>query len=735
MWACLGVYAVGLLLPTKGFEPLVDGGLSTLTDWVPVAVCWRALYRTRGQGAHVILAAGAVTSFALGDSYYLFASTAGGELPFPSAADEGYLLFHALMVAALAALTRRQVRAPALSVVLDGAVGALGAAAVLAVVLDPIVGPAVAGPASLGTVLGVAYPMFDLVLVAFVTGLAAALGVRLGRGWASLACGLLVFAVADATYALLVLPGRWVDGTLLDASWALGLALIAVWINNSDRPNEQAVHGAAAAGALTVSTAATAAGLGVLVLAIYTPVPWSAVVLAALTMALAVTRTQLAFRRLVKLVDIHRISRTDYLTGFPNRRALYADVPRRLVARGSEPCALLLLDLDRFKEVNDSLGHDAGDLLLVEVGVRLSAQLRSEDLLARLGGDEFAVFLNEAGRSEAVAVAVKLRSALAASFTVEGIALHANVSVGIAVFPEQGQDLKALMRKADMAMYRAKATRSGHHVFATADDNHGEDRLRTLEELRAAIAEGQLELHYQPKISLTTNVVHGVEALVRWYHPTRGLLYPDAFLALVEEAGLMHELTDVVLGLALDQAAIWQGQGRPLTVAVNLSASSLVDSDLPERVDRMIASRGLPPSTLMVEITEEFLVADRDRAKDILTRLRTNGVRVSVDDFGTGYSSLAYLRELPIDELKLDRSFVLPMLDDARASALVASTIDLAHSLGLTMVAEGVENGSAFDELARFGCDQAQGFHLSRPVPAEQLELWLLQRGTDVLVG
>ncbi|WP_166804524.1 putative bifunctional diguanylate cyclase/phosphodiesterase [Cryobacterium algoritolerans] len=527
---------------------------------------------------------------------------------------------------------------------------------------------------------------------------------------------LLLSQYVEGTYALLVLPGRWVDGTLLDASWALGLALITVWINNSDRRNEQAVHGTAAAGALTVSTAATAAGLGVLVLAIYTHVPWSMVVLAALTMALAVTRTQLAFRRLVKLVDVQRISRTDYLTGLPNRRALYADVPRRILARGSGPGALLLLDLDRFKEVNDSLGHDAGDLL------------------ARLGGDEFAVFLNEAGRSEAVAVAVKLRSALAASFTVEGIALHANVSVGIAVFPEQGQDLKALMRKADMAMYRAKATRSGHHVVATADDNHGEDRLRTLEDLRAAIAEGQLVLHYQPKISLTTNVLHGVEALVRWNHPTRGLLYPEAFLALVEEAGLMHELTDVVLGLALDQAGIWQGQGRPLTVAVNLSASSLVDSDLPERVDRMIASRGLPSSTLMVEITEEFLMADRDRAKDILPRLRTNGVRVSVDDFGTGYSSLAYLRELPIDELKLDRSFMLPMLEDARASALVASTIDLAHSLGLTMVAEGVENGSAIDELARFGCDQAQGFHLSRPVPAGQLELWLLQRGTDVPV-
>jgi diguanylate cyclase len=243
-------------------------------------------------------------------------------------------------------------------------------------------------------------------------------------------------------------------------------------------------------------------------------------------------------------------------------------------------------------------------------------------------------------------------------------------------------------------------------------------------------------MHYQPKIDLDTGDVHGVEALVRWDHPTRGLLYPGDFLALVEEAGLMRQMTRVVLTLALDQAAVWQAQGLDLTVAVNLSASSLVDVGLPDQVVAMLAARGIPPRSLQLEITEELLMADRERARSILTRLRDSGVQISIDDFGTGYSSLSYLRDLPIDELKLDRSFVFPMVDDARAAALVASTIGLAHSLGLRIVAEGVETAVAYAELARLGCDQAQGYFMSRPVPAAELEYWLSNRragdeGTD----
>ncbi len=274
-------------------------------------------------------------------------------------------------------------------------------------------------------------------------------------------------------------------------------------------------------------------------------------------------------------------------------------------------------------------------------------------------------------------------------------------------------------------MYVAKASGGGVHAYGRDDDTDGAARLRTIAELRTAIATDELVLHYQPKIDLDTGDVHGVEALVRWDHPTRGVLYPVDFLALVEEAGLMPAMTRVVLSKALDQAAAWQARGRHLTVAVNLSASSLVDADLPERIVAMLAERGVPPRALQLEITEESLMVDRERARSILTRLREGGVHISVDDFGTGYSSLGYLRDLPVDELKLDRSFVLPMADDVRAAALVASTIGLAHSLDLRIVAEGVETAVACAELARLGCDQAQGYVISRPVPAAELDSWL----------
>ena len=427
----------------------------------------------------------------------------------------------------------------------------------------------------------------------------------------------------------------------------------------------------------------------------------------------------------------------DTLTGLTNRRGLYTDAQARLAKTPDRRRALLLLDLDKFKEVNDSLGHHAGDQLLVEVGTRLRGQLRAGDLLARLGGDEFALLLEDAGYEEASSVAESLRSTLAEPFTTLAgsssagrITLHSSVSIGIARFPDDGPDLSALLRKADIAMYKAKVSGEGHHVYSGTDNADGATRLRTVDELQAAIAGDQFILHYQPKVDLDTGAVRAVEALVRWQHPTRGLLYPDAFLNLVEVSGLMRAMTRLVIEMALDQAALWRGQGRQLTVAVNLSASSLVDAGLPDEVFDMIASRGVPRGALQLEITEEFLMADRDRARSILTRLRDGGVQISIDDYGTGYSSLSYLRELPIDELKLDQSFVLPMADDARAAALVASTIDLAHSLGLRMVAEGVETQVAYAELKRLGCDQAQGYFISRPVPATILDHWLSNRPT-----
>jgi len=729
IWAVfvlVAAYTTGLLLRGEGPNPVVDIWLGELTQWVPVAVFWLAAVRTSFARGDVLFATLAVTFNAAADTYYVLAMDAAGELPFPSPADVGYLLFYPLMLLALIALVRSQMRGLAWSVLLDSAVGALGAAAVLAALLGPVLTEAVDESAILATAVAVAYPVFDLLLVAAIAGIAAAPGLSIGPRWAFLVGGLVVFAAADVVYALLEVSGTYIVGVPLDAAWALGLALMVVWVDAADRPHPGTVFSDRRTPALFVPAVAVAAGLGVLILGTQIVQPVAAVILASLTVSLAAI--PLVFRQRM----LRRQARTDDLTGLPNRRALYADAPALLTisrtASRQRHSALLLLDLDRFKEVNDSLGHDVGDRLLIQVSGRLAAALPEGARLARLGGDEFAILLTNAGEAEATAVALGLRDALAQTFSLEGLAVQTSVSIGIALFPEQGHDLSDLLRRADMAMYKAKSGRRGHHVYQSEDDSHGDTRLRTLQELRLAVTDDQLVVHYQPKIGLQTGEVTGVEALVRWQHPTRGLLLPEDFLDLVEESGLMHALTRIVLTKALDQAVLWQADGHALTIAVNMSASSLVNVEFPEEIVRMVAARQLPASALMLEITEDFLMSDRDRARDVLTRLREAGIQIAVDDFGTGYSSLSYLRDLPIDELKLDRSFVLPMADDARAASLVASTIELAHSLGLRMVAEGVESSVAYDELARYGCDHAQGFYMSRPIPAHELDDWLAAR-------
>ncbi|TFC05529.1 EAL domain-containing protein [Cryobacterium adonitolivorans] len=735
MWvvsALVIVYFVGLLLHGDGANPFVDVWLCGLTQWGPVVVFFVAAWRTHFARRDVLLAAAAVTVSAVADTYYSLFMDDSGYLVFPSLADIGYLMFYPLMLAAVVVLVRRQVRGFSWSVLLDGAVGSLGAAAVLAAILSPVLEDAIKGPTPVATAVAVAYPFFDLLLVAVITGIAAAPTLDIGPRWLFLFFGLGMLTVADVAYALLENADQYSVGNPLDAVWALGLALMALWVDGSGRNTDTSCRRQRETPPLSVPAGAVVAGLGLLVLGTQITVSVLAVVLATATVGLAAL--PLAFRQRL----LRRESLTDELTGLPNRRALKAEAETRFKVGSGSPLtrrrsALMLLDLDRFKEVNDSLGHDAGDTLLVQVSTRLSRSLGAGDFLARLGGDEFAIILQGSGEEDALAVARKLRAALAAPFTLENIALQTSASMGIALFPDQGQNLGELLRRADMAMYEAKTTHSGHHVFKQADDSHGEVRLRTLEELRVALLDDQLVVHYQPKINLKTGHVTGVEALVRWNHPSRGLLLPEEFLILVEESGQMAALTRIVLEKALDQAQLWQTHDRAMTVAVNLSSSSFVDIDLPERIAAMIDARQLSASTLILEITEDFLMADRERARTILTRLREGGVQIAIDDFGTGYSSLSYLRDLPIDEIKLDQSFVLPMGQDPRAAALVASTIDLAHSLGLRMVAEGVENSAAYDELVRYGCDHAQGFFMSGPVPAAELDNWIAnQRVEDI---
>jgi len=725
-------YMGSLALHVAGPSHLVDLGLGVPSIWLPVIVCWRMVFRVGLRRWEVLLSTLAVTIYATTITYFGATIVAGASALFFTPASIAVLAFYPLVLAALTVVVSGRMRRLESSVWLDGVIGSLGAAAVLAVLLGPAWGSKPTGPSLIPVALAIAHPMFDMMLVAAVAGIAASGSVRMDNRWHLLVTGLLMFTAGDVIFALQTASGSYKVGSPLDAVWLVGLALIALWVDGTEHRDDgsprEPLSGSRAT-TLVVSAVATAAGLVVLGANTWTRLPVPAVALAGATLLAVAVRTQLAYHQLARMSDLrHLAATTDDLTGLPNRGTLYAEGNARLAHPNCPRHALLMLDLDKFKEVNDSLGHHAGDLLLVRVASRLQQHLRDGDVLARLGGDEFAVLIQDVDQDQATDVAIKLRAALSKPFTLEGITLHTSVSVGISRFPDDGPDLSSLLRKADIALYKAKTSGIGYHVYRIRDDAEDATRLQTLEELRTALARDQLVVHFQPKIDLATGEVHSVETLVRWDHPHRGLLYPDAFLNLVEESGLMPMLTRVVLDRALDQAAAWRARGQSLTVAVNLSGSSLVDDDLPEQVASMLAARGVSPGALQLEITEEFLMADRDRARDILTRLRRSGVQISIDDFGTGYSSLAYLRDLPIDELKLDRSFIFPMADDARAAALVASTIALAHSLGLRMVAEGVETDVALTELTRLGCDQAQGYFICRPVPAAELDYWLSTR-------
>ncbi len=415
----------------------------------------------------------------------------------------------------------------------------------------------------------------------------------------------------------------------------------------------------------------------------------------------------------------------DALTGLPNRTLLHARADR--VLRGDAQAAMLLIDLDRFKEVNDTLGHDTGDALLIDVAERLQATVRRGDTLARLGGDEFAVLIDGAPSREAVIdLAGRLQDALRRPFALRGVAVELEASVGVAFYPEHGTTAGALLQRADVAMYDAKRGRRGVATYSSERDPYSADRLGLLAELRRAIEQDELVLHFQPKLSLGSGELIGFEALVRWQHPTRGLLAPDEFVPLAERTGAVADLTRWVVDAALAQQRAWREQGHDLPVAVNLAAANIVDVTLPATIAGLLRHHGVEGNRLECEISEHTVMADPVRATDVLSGLRALGVRLSLDDFGTGHSSLAYLKRLPLDEVKIDRSFVAGMADDENDAVIVRSTIDLARNLGLQVVAEGVETAEIMQGLADLRCDIAQGFHISRPLPAAELDLQAL---------
>jgi diguanylate cyclase (GGDEF)-like protein len=688
-------------------------------------VCLLAAHRNRGERLAWTSLATAIALSTVGNLVYTLLIAPMAEEPYPSPADFFYIAYFLPLYVALIGLIRTRVARFHASMWLDGVIGALGASAVAVALL---LGPALeVTEGELPAVLtSLAYPTGDIVLLALLVAVSAILGVRRDRTLLLFGGGIVANLVGDIVYLDLSTQGVYVEGGLLDLTWLVAVVVMALAAHLSEDRAERAPEQARVGWrVLAVPLVCNLASLLVLGVGWGDTVnPWAGWCAVGCVLA-ALARTAVTFREVRAFNEVRLEARTDELTGLPNRRALFETAERVLAtASARNPAALLLLDLDGFKEVNDGLGHHAGDALLRQMGPRLRGALRDTDVLARLGGDEFAVLLPEVDLDEASTVATKLRDLLERPFTVEGVRLHVGVSIGVATAPVPAATVHELLRCADVAMYAAKSGREGVHVYVPEPDGGTGDRLRTMEELRVALTDDQLEVHLQPQVRLEDGAVVGAEALVRWRHPTRGLLSPAQLLPAAEQAGLLRPLTDTVLELSLIAVARWWPAQR-VPVSVNLSAVNVTDLDLPGKVGQALARHGLAPQALTLELVEDTLMADPERGRTVLGELRALGVRTSIDDYGTGYSSLAYLRGLPADELKLDRSLTADVAGDRRAALIVKHTVALARDLGLDVVAEGVEDVETAAALADLGCDVVQGYLMARPMPVRDFLAWL----------
>ena len=692
-------------------------------------VLTRAVLVRRDRGAWLLMGVG-LSLYAGGTIYWVAVIAGMDPPPYPSLADAMWLAYYPFAYAAVLRLLRSRHPRTSASTWLDGLIASACAAAFASLVfLTPFAGDS--GGSVLSAATSLAYPIADIALAGGLLGAWALSGWRTEPLWMLLLAGMGINTIANGIHMFETTSGTFVPSGLTDALWSLALAVIvaAAWQDQrqaSDRrPTRVWVS-------VTLPAVLACASMALLLYGSwqYDGMPRASGVLAAVAITAAIVRMLLTVRAVEALTDARRQARTDDLTELPNRRLFLETLDRELHRRDPQtPMAVAIVDLDRFKEINDSFGHHLGDRLLRMVADRLSEAVGTVGVLARIGGDEFGLILPTAEADHARDVAAGLLTALRRPFDLEQIALHVDASIGVAVFPAHGTDRSTLLRHADTAMYTAKTNHSGVAVATgNADDDAGRRRLTTLEELRTGLDRGELTLHYQPQIHLASGTVSGVEALVRWNHPTRGLIYPDGFLPIAEHAGLMDRLTLQVLELALRQSSAWRADGLNVTVAVNLSASNLQDTDLPAFVADALLRHGVPAAALHLEVTEEVLMRDAARATAVLDSLRAMGIRLAVDDYGTGYSSLAYLHALPVDDLKLDRAFVAHCDTDPRSAAIVKSTVDLAHNLDMRMIAEGVENQAVLERLRQWHCDLAQGYHLARPQPPEHLTPWLHQR-------
>jgi diguanylate cyclase len=731
MATLLAAYIVGLIVRGPGVSwPWIDGWGVVLFEFTGVSLLLARAFQKGPRQTVALVLGTAVFAWALGDGVLTWEKWNGATAPNPSLADLFYAGFFPLAYAAVVLMLRKEIKRMLPATWLDGAIAGLGAAAVCAafafhaIVLS--IGSHVSAPV---VAVNLIYPIGDVLLLALVVGGTAVLpGRRLPWLLVAAACG--INSIGD-TFNLFASSGASTTavGAVIDGiAWPTAILMIsiAVWVPAGRRDLLQTgrVPG------FVLPGIGALAGLAILFVGAIHGVSPVALGLATATLVVVGLRLGLSVRGLRTLTaERHRQAVTDELTGLGNRRRLntllddffadYADpeTPTRNLA-------FLFVDLDHFKQINDSFGHSAGDELLRQLGPRLTGSLRSTDVLVRIGGDELGAVLIDTDPVYAAGLAQRLTALLEQPFVLNGLSVRISASIGIAMAPTDAFDSVGLMRCADVAMYRAKLGQRSYEVYQPDIDDGG-NRLVLVDELRAAVERRELVLHYQPQVDLRSGETAAVEALVRWPHPRLGLIPPLDFLPLAEEAGLMSQLTQMVLDQALMQCAAWWANGTRLAVSVNISSSNLLDPGFIDLVRGALRRHQVPASSLILEITETTIIRDFEGCKHVIDELRGLGLGISIDDFGSGFTSLAYLGSLAVTELKLDRTFIHGLIADGRERdvKLVRATIELGHALELTVVAEGIETCATLELLALLGCDRAQGYFTGRPVPAEALDL------------
>ncbi|OAN39833.1 hypothetical protein A4X20_15835 [Mycolicibacterium iranicum] len=747
--AIVGVGYATWLLSDWGGTPVIrivdDAGLIFFAAFAAICAAIASI-RARGKAraGWASLSVGAA-GWAAGEVVWCYYDLVVGEPPFPSWADAGYALFLVGAALCLWLLLSAHPLGIQLRIVLDGLiVGAAIFCAVWATLLNPAY---TAQSASMSEALALSYPIVDIALVTMAILLLSRAPATKRPMLVALTVGLLLITLSDTAFAYLTSAGGYDGHHAIAIGWAWGFLSLGVAALVAPRSAFEANRGAAP----TVSRTAVWLPYVPVVISAAICTPVLIVGLGPVFVGAAVVVFAVMIRQFLVLADNGRLlgkvadqALRDPLTGLTNRamfqeRLSYAV---RLHQRHSMAVGVLMMDLDQFKGVNENYGHPTGDEVLIRVAERLASTVRSTDTVARFGGDEFAVLL-EGDADTARALARRVVTAFERPFHIAGEDLVVRPSVGLAVAPAEDSDITAdeLLDQADIAMNAAKKAKSHDLVvfephldvdgkvtgqrrdpagFNGECDEQGSERL--LEELRHAIEHFELSVVYQPKFDLRTYEVCGLEALVRWPHPRRGLLTPNQFLPLVRQHGLMRSVTSVVLERALDDAAHWYRKGLGVPVAVNVFAPSISDPELPKQIIDALDRRKLPAGALIVEITEDLLLDNLGKTRMVFNKLRDNGIRVAIDDFGTGYSALWYLREFPVDEVKLDREFIAPILTHPASAAIVRAVVDLAHALGVTPVAEGVENAETANQLLEYGCEVAQGFLYSPPLPAPAIE-------------